>query len=85
MLSTIPATPAHRGAPSLQPYECHALTEIQLADRWRVHRKTLQRWRCEGTGPKYAKIKKNIYYPIGEITAFEKASMRVSTSERANP
>ncbi|MFM7009690.1 MAG: helix-turn-helix transcriptional regulator, partial [Betaproteobacteria bacterium] len=51
------------------------LNENELATRWGISPKTLQRWRCEGRGPKYFKLSKRVSYPIDEILAFEFESL----------
>ena len=56
-----------------------ALNENELATRWGISPKTLQRWRCEGRGPKYFKLSKRVSYPIDEIMAFEFESLHEST------
>lgn len=83
MLPTAHIASHHDDAQEIPSNDNGVLSETQLADRWRVHPKTLQRWRCEGRGPKYLKVSKHISYPIKEVKAFEQASLRVSTSERA--
>ena len=45
--------------------------ERDLAERWGVSPKTLQRWRSEGTGPRYLKLSKRVVYPVDEIEAYE--------------
>jgi hypothetical protein len=55
------------------------LNENELATRWGISPKTLQRWRCEGRGPKYFKLSKRVSYPIDEIMAFEFESLQEST------
>ena len=37
-----------------------ALNENELATRWGISPKTLQRWRCEGRGPKYFKLSTSV-------------------------
>lgn len=39
-----------------------ALSELDLAKRWGISPKTLQRWRCEGRGPRYLKLSKRVVY-----------------------
>ena len=56
-----------------------ALNENELATRWGISPKTLQRWRCEGRGPKYFKLSKRVSYPIDEILTFEFESLHEST------
>jgi hypothetical protein len=48
-----------------------AFTETELALRWNVSAKTLQRWRCDGVGPPYIKLSKAVRYPVDEIVAYE--------------
>jgi predicted DNA-binding transcriptional regulator AlpA len=38
------------------------LTEREVAEKWRITRRTLQRWRAAGTGPRYVKIEGSIRY-----------------------
>ncbi len=47
------------------------LTPRQLATRWHVSEKTLERWRHTGTGPGFVKIVGRILYPIADIEAIE--------------
>lgn len=60
------------------------LTEVELALRWDLSPKTLQRWRTDGRGPHFLKFSKCVRYPIEEIMIFENQSMRDSTSSRPN-
>jgi len=50
------------------------MTEQQLADRWNVSTKTLQRWRQEKIGPKWWKLSRHVRYHEADIIAFEIAS-----------
>ena len=50
-----------------------AFTETELARRWSVSIKTLQRWRSEERGPPYIKLSKAVRYPVDEIVAYEQA------------
>lgn len=59
------------------------LTEADLASRWAMSPKTLQRWRMEGRGPHYLKLGKRVSYPINAVIAFENCVQHVSTSQRA--
>ena len=47
------------------------LTPRQLATRWQVSEKTLERWRHTGTGPGFVKIVGRILYLISDIAAME--------------
>jgi predicted DNA-binding transcriptional regulator AlpA len=78
----VPFAPAVAASPP--PGERRVLNEQELAQRWGMSHKTLQRWRNEGRGPKYLKLSKRVSYPIESILAFEHRSLHQSTSERAN-
>ena len=56
-------------------------TEIELAQRWAISPKTLQRWRLEGRGPRYLKLSKRVSYQITEVMAFEKEVLHTSTRD----
>lgn len=58
-------------------------SENDLAERWGVSPKTLQRWRCEGRGPLYLKLSKRVVYPLEEIQTFESNALYASTSEKS--
>lgn len=60
------------------------MSENELAQKWGISPKTLQRWRSEGRGPRYLKLSKRVIYPIDEIQKFESHSLYASTSERAS-
>ena len=49
-----------------------AFTETELARRWNVSIKTLQRWRSEERGPPYIKLSKAVRYPVDEIVTYER-------------
>jgi len=68
-------------APSA-PNERRVLSEIELAQRWGVSSKTLQRWRSEGRGPHYLKLSKRVTYPLDVVTEYERSALHASTSER---
>ncbi|MFY9138788.1 helix-turn-helix transcriptional regulator [Zwartia sp.] len=67
---------------SLSPGDRRVLNENELAQRWGISPKTLQRWRCEGRGPKYLKLSKRVSYPLEGVFDFEYNALHVSTSER---
>lgn len=47
------------------------LTPRQLATRWHVSEKTLERWRHTGMGPGFVKIVGRILYPMAGVEAIE--------------
>ncbi|MBD8050453.1 hypothetical protein [Limnohabitans radicicola] len=47
------------------------LSEVDLAVRWGMSPKTLQRWRTTKQGPEYLKLGKKVQYPLAAIEQFE--------------
>lgn len=68
---------------SLCPGDRRVLNENELAQRWGLSPKTLQRWRSEGRGPRYLKLSKRVSYPLESVIEFERGALHDSTSERA--
>lgn len=52
----------------------------EVAARLRINVGTLANWRTAGCGPKFIKFGHKILYPLSEIEAFEKASLRSNTT-----
>ena len=59
------------------------MNETELAARWNLSPKTLQRWRSEGRGPRYMKMSKLVVYPIDEVFDFESRALHSATWARA--
>jgi predicted site-specific integrase-resolvase len=57
------------------------LSQIELARRWRISPRTLERWRWLGQGPRYIKIGGRVVYRAEEVETFEAQQTRTSTSE----
>lgn len=57
------------------------LNQIDLARRWSISPRTLERWRWLGQGPRYIKIGGRVVYSVEEVEAFEAQQTRASTSE----
>lgn len=52
------------------------LTETDLAERWNVTTRTLQRWRGIGEGPAFIRIgERSIFYREEDVLAYEEASV----------
>jgi hypothetical protein len=47
------------------------LTQLDLARRWRVSPRTLERWRWLGQGPAYLKLGAAVAYRLDDVEAFE--------------
>jgi hypothetical protein len=53
------------------------LNQVELAQRWKISPRTLERWRCFGGGPRFLKINGRILYRLEDIEAFEAAQLRM--------
>jgi Helix-turn-helix domain len=63
------------------------LTQGQLADRWQMSPRTLERWRWLGEGPRFLKIGGRCVYRLEDIERYEAGRLRDSTtrSDHAQP
>jgi hypothetical protein len=59
------------------------LHQVELARRWKLSPRTLERWRWLGQGPQYLKIGGRIVYRVADIEQFEADQIRSSTSASA--
>lgn len=55
------------------------LNQKQLATRWQLSEACLERWRCEGIGPVFLKIRGRVLYRMVDIEAFEESCLETST------
>ena len=55
------------------------LNQVQLADRWNISPRTLERWR--GEGPRHLKIGGCVAYRLVDIEAYEAAQLRLAEPE----
>jgi predicted site-specific integrase-resolvase len=60
------------------------LNQAQLAQRWQMSQRTLERWRWRGEGPPFIKIGGRVVYRLEDIEAFETEQRRASTSDKAD-
>ena len=63
------------------PYNIRAalpanFTQAELAERWRITTRTLDRWRIDERGPTWMRIGTRILYRTKDVLAFEQARMR---------
>ena len=56
------------------------LNQIELAARWRISPRTLERWRWIGDGPRFVKLGGRVVYRLCDIEEYEQAMIRSSTS-----
>lgn len=59
------------------------LTSKEAAERLRLHPNTLSNWRVKGEGPRFIKLGRKVLYPINEIEAYERRSLRANTAQTA--
>lgn len=48
------------------------LQQKELAARWRVSPRTLERWRWRKTGPTFIKIGGRVIYALADVEAYER-------------
>ena len=48
------------------------LSQIELAARWKISHRTLERWRWTQEGPRYLKIGGRVVYRVSDVEAFER-------------
>jgi hypothetical protein len=70
-----PGAVGSSGDRNLSPPTQH-LNQVELARRWRISPRTLERWRWSGHGPPYMKIGGRVVYRLADIEAFEAAQTR---------
>jgi hypothetical protein len=56
------------------------LTQAEVARRWRLSPRTLERWRSQGRGPQYLKLGGTVLYRAADIAAFEASRLHRPTS-----
>ena len=59
------------------------LHQVELARRWKMSPRTLERWRWQGQGPRHMKLGGRVVYRLEDIEAFENENVRTSTSAAA--
>ena len=52
------------------------LSQIDLAARWRISPRTLERWRWTGEGPSFMKLGGRVIYRLEDVLAFENQELR---------
>jgi hypothetical protein len=58
------------------------LTQDDLAGRWRISERTLERWRWQRLGPNYIKIGGRVVYRLADVLSYE--STQLHTTAPAN-
>ena len=58
------------------------LNQCEVSERYGIPESTLENWRCAGKGPPHEKFEDSIVrYRLRALIAWERASMRKSTSD----
>ncbi len=77
-----PARQDARTSPREPTVAVHHLTQLDLARRWRVSPRTLERWRWRwrwlGQGPAYLKLGAAVAYRLEDVEAFEARQRQVA-------
>ena len=58
------------------------LNQIDLADRWKISERTLERWRWLGKGPAYLKLGGRCIYKFEDIEKYERG-VRITNHEQS--
>jgi len=64
-----------RGARKESKMRETCLNQTELAARWKISPRTLERWRWIGDGPRFLKIGGRVIYRIEDVEAFERAAL----------
>lgn len=57
------------------------MNQTELAARWNISPRTLERWRWSGAGPRFIKIGGRVVYRLEDIESFEEERSRSNTIE----
>lgn len=57
------------------------LNQIELAARWNISHRTLERWRWSGEGPRFMKVGGRVVYRLEDVEAYERTQLRDSTAD----
>jgi hypothetical protein len=61
------------------------LNQVELARRWKISERTLERWRWLGQGPRFMKLGGRVAYRLEDIEAFEAEQLREITPRSRKP
>ena len=67
--------PDDHGAGRVNTPELRHLNQTQLARRWSISPRTLERWRWQRKGPPYLKVEGRVLYRVEDVEEFEKQRM----------
>jgi hypothetical protein len=79
-------TSRHAAEPTTStPVTLRHLTQAELARRWRISPRTLERWRWLRQGPAYLKLGAVVAYQLTDVEAYEAAQRRTAAVEHRGP
>lgn len=55
------------------------LNQNELAERWAMSPRTLERWRWLGQGPRYLKLGGRVVYRLDDVETYEAAHLHANT------
>jgi hypothetical protein len=58
------------------------LNQVELAARWKISHRTLERWRWAQEGPRYLKLGGRVVYRLTDIEAFEREVQSAASDSR---
>ena len=58
------------------------MNQTELARRWRISSRTLERWRWLRQGPAYLKIGGRVVYRVEDVEAYEQTHCRIGIAHR---
>lgn len=61
------------------------LRQSELAERWAISGRTLERWRWLGEGPVFMKLGGRVVYHLDDVEAFEERQRRTQTGKPVAP
>ena len=60
------------------------LNQIDLARRWKISPRTLERWRWLREGPRYLKLGGRVLYRVADIEAYEQSIICLTKADATN-
>jgi predicted DNA-binding protein (UPF0251 family) len=54
----------------------HCLNQKELARRWGISHRTLERWRYTGQGPVFLKLGGRVLYRLADVETFEQSQLQ---------
>ncbi len=69
-------TKRFENASTISPSPVRHLDQTNLARRWSISPRTLERWRWLGQGPAYLKVGGRVVYRLEDVETYEAAQLR---------